>query len=61
MVKTVLIKSVQGPPFIFAPLLTLIKFSSSFQNNFETNTTSLESPNIEPPKKGNKKLGMAPF
>ena len=39
--------NVQGPPYIFAPLLTFLKLSASFKKSSETNYTSIESPNIE--------------
>ena len=50
---------IQGPPYIFAPLLMFLKFSASFLKISRTNYTSLESPNIELLESGNK-LGVAP-
>ena len=52
--------TVQGPPYIFAPFQTFLKFLPSFQRNSETNYTSIESPIIELLESG-KKLGVAPF
>ena len=50
---------IQGPPYIFAPLLTLSKFLAPFQKSFKTNYTPKESPNIEFFEWG-KKLGITP-
>ena len=38
------ILSLQGPPYLFAPLLTSFKISTSFQRISETNHTSKENP-----------------
>ena len=51
--------NIQGPPYIFAPLLTFLKFPASFKKSSKTNYTSIESPNIELFESG-KKMGVAP-
>ena len=50
---------IQGPPYIFAPLLIFLKFSASFKKSSKTNYTSIESPNVELFESG-KKLDVAP-
>ena len=62
MMKSKLLRHVlklQGPLYIFAPLMTFLKFSAIFQKSSLKNYTSIESPNRELFELG-KKLGMAP-
>ena len=58
-IRMTLKKTLQGPPYIFAPLLMFLKSSASFLKISRTNYISLESPNIELLESGNK-LGVAP-